>query len=184
MKHLLYITTILVFSSCVNSIKDSSQLYKYQSVYAVRTSLNGNVDTNKPPSNKEKTKIDNKEDNPIISWVNEYPDSSSYSCRIVFEDEYALYWFHGQCIYYFFTYDNKDTINLLWSYKPDCVFNMDFLEKQIDGYNAPKTSSIFANYIQLNDSVMKVDYNYPEWTRKINEIKKDSIFPNYLYKQK
>ncbi len=42
----------------------------------------------------------------------------------------------------------------------------------------------FATYTLINDTTIKVIYNFPEWTIKINEIANDSIFPTYLYLDK
>lgn len=111
-------------------------------------------------------------------------NSHYYEPSIVFYEEYALYWFNGQCVYYFFTYPYDDCIKLIWSYKVDCITNMDFLEKSHGVKNFPKNRDIFAEYSLLNDTTLKVKYYFPEWKDRVNLIEKDTIFPDYFYLMK
>lgn len=117
-------------------------------------------------------------------WCAKQSDTANYWVRIVFQKEFAVYQFHGQCLYWFFTnyyYTRTDKIELLWSYKTDCLLAMDFLRKSNGIKRYPKTGDAFCEYRLINDTVIEVKYNFPEWTRKINEMEKDSIFPKYLY---
>ena len=111
-------------------------------------------------------------------------DTSNYIVDITFHDEYLLYWFHGQCIYYYFTYNIGDSVELQWSYKTDCLLNMDMLEKSYGLKNYPKKGDAFSSYKLINDSTLKVTYYFPDWTRKVNQVAKDTIFPNYFKKYK
>ena len=120
-------------------------------------------------------------------WCAKQSDTASYLIRIVFQKEFAVYQFHGQCIYWFFTnhyYTKADKIELLWSYITDCLLTMDFLRKSNGIKNFPKAGDAFCEYSLINDTVIVVKYNYPEWTEKINKMEKDSIFPKYLYLKK
>lgn len=117
-------------------------------------------------------------------WYAKQSDTASYWVRIVFQKEFAVYQFHGQCIYWFFTnhyYTGTDNIELLWSYKSDCLLKMDFLSKSNGIKKHPKTGDAFCEYSLLNDSVIVVTYNFPEWAEKINTMEGDSIFPKFLY---
>lgn len=117
-------------------------------------------------------------------WCSKQSDSANYLIRIVFQKEFAVYHFHGQCIYWFFTnhyFTEADKIELLWSYKTDCLLTMDFLRKSHGVKKFPKAGDAFCEYSLLNDTVIVVKYNFPEWTAKINKMENDSIFPKYLY---
>lgn len=95
-----------------------------------------------------------------------------------------MYQFHGQCYYWFFTnyyYTKTDKIELLWTYKSDCLLDMKFLQSSNGIKKYPKNGEIFCEYTLINDSIIKVKYKFPEWVNKINETEKDSIFPSYLY---
>ena len=58
---------------------------------------------------------------------------------------------------------------------------MDFLEHSNGIKKYPKVGDAFCEYTLENDSVMRVKYNFPEWTDKINQMEQDSIFPKYFY---
>jgi hypothetical protein len=120
-------------------------------------------------------------------WCAKQSDTASYWIQIVFQKEFAVYQFHGQCFYWFFTnhyYTKADKIELLWSYKTDCLLTMDFLRKSNGVKKFPKAGDAFCEYSLLNDTVIVVKYNFLEWTEKINKMEKDSIFPKYLYLKK
>lgn len=124
-----------------------------------------------------------------IVWTAKHSDTSPYLCEIVFQEDFAVYRYHGQCIYWYFTnhyHTDADKIELLWSYKSDRVpgFNMDFIEKSNGIKKYPKHGDSFCDYTLINDSVIKADYHFPEWVKKVNEIAKDSIFPAYWYLKK
>lgn len=119
-----------------------------------------------------------------IFWEATQSDTAKYWVRLEFEEDFLVYQFHGQCMYYYFVnyyYTGTDKVELLWSYKEDCLRDMDFLKKSNGVKKYPKPGDAFCEYTLLNDSVIKVKYNFPKWTKKVNEIAKDSIFPNYLY---
>lgn len=123
-------------------------------------------------------------DDKSFFWVAKQSDSASYWVRLVFQKEFVVYQFHGQCIYYFFTnhyHTGADKIELLWSYKTDCILDMDFLRQSNGIRRFPKPGDPFCEYELVNDSLIHVKYNFPEWTKEINKINKDSIFPNYLH---
>ncbi len=117
-----------------------------------------------------------------FNWKAKHADTTNYLCELQINDEYLSHWFHGQCTYYYFTQQTSDTtLDLLWSYKTDCLLNMDFLEKSHGIKECPKKGDIFATYTLINDTTLKANYYFPKWTRKINEIAKDSLFATYYY---
>lgn len=139
--------------------------------------------TTKPT--KKKTIRDYISDDQFIRWAPDHPDTASYLCEITLHEITALYWFHGQCGYDYFTYVTSDTtIDVLWSYRTDCILDMEFLEKSNGIKKYPKRGDDFATFTLINDTTLKVKYNFPGWTKKVNEIAKDSMFPNYYYLQK
>jgi len=133
---------------------------------------------------KKKTIRDYISDDQFIHWAPNHPDTTNYMCEITLHEITALYWYHGQCAYYYFTYLTSDTtIEVLWSYRTDCISNMDFLEKSNSIKKYPKRGDTFATLTLVNDTTLNVKYNFPEWCKKVNEITKDSLFPNYYYLQ-
>lgn len=117
-----------------------------------------------------------------FNWKTNHTDTTKYQCEIEILDQYLVHWFHGQCAYYYFTYVTSDTtVDMLWSYKTDCKLGMDFLEKSHGEKEFPKKGDLFATYTMTNDTTLRAKYYFPKWTRKINEIAKDSLFANYYY---
>lgn len=132
----------------------------------------------------DKTIFDYALDTQDYFWEAKHLENSNYWVRLVFQKEFVVYQFNGQCLYWFFTkhYSNENkTIELIWSYKNDCLEQLDFLYRSNGVEHYPKFGDKFCEYKLLKDSIVKVDYYFPEWVYKINEIEKDSIFPNYLY---
>jgi hypothetical protein len=120
-------------------------------------------------------------------WYANQGDTSKYWTRILFQKEFLVYQFHGQCIYWFFTkhyHSKEDKIELLWSYKTDCLLPMEFLRKSNGVKHYPQPGDKFCEYRLLNDTVLIVDYNFPEWINQINKIEQDSIFPKRFYLDK
>ena len=131
---------------------------------------------------KKKCIRDFESDTKYYHWIS---NSKHYECDITFRQDYLIYEFSGQCQYSYFTYDIiGDTIDWLWTYKTDCNLDLDFLDKSNGIRNYPKYKDSFAAFTLVNDSVIRVDYHFPEWVMKVNEMEKDSIFPTYLYLQK
>lgn len=125
------------------------------------------------------------DDLPIYTWGPHHPDTTSYLCEMKFEDEYAMVFFHAQCIYFFFTSTThaKDyqQVQLIWTYKSDCLLNMSFLERSNDVKQYPRYGNRFATYKLINDTTLWVEYMFPEWVQKVNQIARDSLFPQRLY---
>ena len=121
-------------------------------------------------------------DKDFIHWFADHSDKAKYMCEITFHSDYSIYWFHGQCQYYFFSNKTSDsTIDLLWAYKTDCILDLDFLNKPNRKIKTPKSGDSFVTFTLTNDSTLKANYNFPEWVREINKTANDSIFPTYLY---
>lgn len=131
---------------------------------------------------KKKTFRDYVYDGQFIHWRPNHSDTTSYICEITLHEITALYWYHGQCGYDYFTYNTSDTtIDVLWSYRSDCILDMDFLEKSNGVKKYPKRGDNFATLTLVNNTTIRVKYNFPEWTKKVNQIAKDSLFPTYYY---
>lgn len=117
-----------------------------------------------------------------FNWKTNHEGTGNYMCEIEMEDQYLIHWFHGQCAYYYFTYVTTDTtVDMHWSYKTDCKLDMDFLEKSHGEKEFPKKGDLFATYTMINDSTLQAKYYFPKWTKKINEIAKDSLFATFYY---
>lgn len=127
-------------------------------------------------------------DLPNYTWRPHHADTTNYICEVRFKDEYAMLFFHGQCIYFFFTYTTyaKDyqQVQLEWTYKTDCMLDMSFLEKTNGVKRRPKHGDTFATYKLINDTTLSVKYEFPDWVQKVNQISQDSLFPQRLYIQK
>ena len=123
-------------------------------------------------------------DNEDYNWYAKITDSISDYPRLIFQKEFAVYQFHGQCYYSLFTnhyYTGTDKIELLWTYKKDCLFEPKSLQSSNGIKKHPKIGDAFCEYTLVNDSVIKVKYNFPEWVKKVNRNERDSIFPQYFY---
>ena len=119
---------------------------------------------------------------PFILWAPKHADTTNYKCEISLHENTALYWYHGQCTYDYLTNLTSDsTIEVLWSYRSDCILNMDFLEKSNGISKSPNCGDTFATLTLINDTTLKVNYNFPEWTKRVNAIAKDSLFPIFYY---
>lgn len=114
--------------------------------------------------------------------------TTEYECEMHFEDEYAINAFRPDCAYYFFTrtarYDKPQVVTLIWSYKTTCSHKLPFLHSSNGVKRYPKYGDVFAEYRPINDTTLSVEYMFPEWIKKVNEIAKDSLFPQRLYLEK
>ncbi len=145
------------------------------------------VEVKKVPEKKMKIRKrigDYMSDNEDHNWYAKISDSINDYPRLVFQKEFAVYQFHGQCYYWLFTnhyYTGADKIELLWTYKKDCLYEPKSLLSSNGIRKYPKIGDAFCEYTLVNDSVIKVKYNFTEWIKKVNQIERDSIFPQYLY---
>lgn len=115
-------------------------------------------------------------------WKAANADTSQWYLRVDFHDEYLTYWYHGQCAYSYFTQSKSDTIQLLWTWKKDCLLDMDFLEGDNGSTHTPRSGEVFADYFIENDSTVRVRYVFPDWVVTINKMERDSIFPQFLHR--
>jgi hypothetical protein len=135
-------------------------------------------------TNQKKTIREFVSDDNFILWAPRHPDTTNYMCVISLHKLTVLYWYHGQCGYDYFSYQTSDTtIDILWSYRADCMLNMDFLERSNGVKKYPKRGDNFATLTLVNDTTLRVTYDFPEWTKKVNKIVKDSLFPTIYYLQ-
>lgn len=72
-------------------------------------------------------------------------------------------------------------VELIWSYKTDCISDLKFLNNQNGVKNYPKYGDAFCEYKLINDSIIEVKYNFPEWVEQVNKTEKNSVFPKFLY---
>ena len=111
-------------------------------------------------------------------WDADISDTANYMCSIRFRKEYLEYWFHGQCVLTFFTHTHGDNeVEMLWSYKEDCIIDLPFDIPSIHGISSPKPFSAFAKYSLVAPDKINVDYIYDKWVEQVNTITGDSIFP-------
>jgi hypothetical protein len=120
-------------------------------------------------------------DTSYYHWRSRKTDSTSYSSSIIFHKGRAAYAYHGQCIYTYTTRQITNDIDLLWSYEADCILDMDILEKGNSIASFPKKGDRFATYQLVNNSTLQATYYFPDWVNRINELKKDSLFPVFFY---
>ncbi|MEI7508825.1 MAG: hypothetical protein WCJ62_05100 [Flavobacterium sp.] len=173
MNKLIFIFLLLIITSCK----------KNETVETTKK----NVENHTPKIKTPKKIGDYISDKTDFVWIPKHSETSGFLCEVVFKKEYLDYFYHGQCYYSYFTnyYHTKaDKIELLWSYKSDCIGGVDFIEKQNGIKKYPKRGDSFCEYSLVNDTIIKVKYNFPEWAKEVNKISKDSIFPTYLYLKK
>lgn len=102
-------------------------------------------------------------------------------CEMVLNEESVTYWFYGQCTYEFLSYPSAQSVDVVWSYRSDCLLDMGFLSQSNGVAKYPKTSEVFATLTRQDDNTLIATYQYPEWVKKVNEIAKDSIFPTQYF---
>jgi hypothetical protein len=177
----------LLFFLVIIACQDATPLQKRQK--EVKNSSAKEANKNKAGKNKTpKVLGDFINCNEDAFWIDKQQgDASNYLIGLTFKEDYLIYRFHGQCYYWYFTnyyHTGTDKIELLWSYKTDCLLNMEFLEKTNGVKKFPRVGDSFCEYALVNDSVINVKYNFPEWVKEVNKIAEDTIFPNRLYLQK
>jgi hypothetical protein len=75
-----------------------------------RNDLSGNsLEVTKTNHSKKKTIRDYCTDKQFLHWAPKHPDTTKYMCEITLHEITALYWYHGQCAYDYFTYLTSDT---------------------------------------------------------------------------
>lgn len=124
------------------------------------------------------------EDLSKFKWIASLSDTSKYMVQVNFHDRYLTYWFHGQCMYDFFSYTyTRDTpqVYMFWSYLPDCMLDLSYLDQANGIKKHPKPREEFASFRLLSDSIVEVRYKFPEWVDKVNKIAGDSIFPKRFF---
>jgi hypothetical protein len=174
MKKIIYVLALIVFTLSCEEKKTNQNVIKQTRKQVLP----------KPIPKRFRDYLSNEKD---FIWCAKQSDSSPYLVRLIFKEEYVVYQFHGQCFYYFFSdyfYTGADKIGLIWSYKTDCLLDMDFLQQSNGVKKFPKFGEPFSEYELVNDSTIHVKYNFQAWVKEINKKQKDSIFPNYLYLKK
>lgn len=174
MNKIIFICLLLIITACK----------KNELVETKRKSIESKIPKIKTP----KKIIEFISDKKDFVWAPKHSEESGFLCEVVFKNEYLDYFYHGQCFYSYFTnyyHSDTDKIELIWSYKSDCIGGIiDYIEKPNGIKKYPKRGDSFCEYSLVNDTIIKVKYNFPEWTKEVNKISKDSIFPTYLYLKK
>lgn len=174
-KKILLTLLLLLFFSCKNKDDNKKLDFKTKEEAINKSDI------------KSKKIGDFMSDTEDFTWFVKQEDSVDCDVKIVFQKEFAVYQFNRQCLYYFFTnhyYTGTDKIELIWSYKIDCLPEKNIFNVSDTKNAPPKTGDKFCEYVLVNDSVIRVKYNFSGWAKEINNINKDSIFPNYLYLEK
>jgi hypothetical protein len=92
-------------------------------------------------------------------------------------DDFVTFSFHGQCDYDFFTnYTSDSTIDLLWSFRSDCVSDMPSITSPTSRIMQPKTGEVFATLTLSDDSTIQATYYFPELVDQVNKAAGDSLF--------
>lgn len=118
----------------------------------------------------------------VSRWAPKKSDTSGYWCRLYLKEDDITYCYHGQCCYDYFTYHRSDSsIDVLWSYRPDCMLDMDMLESTHGVEEYPRHGEVFATLRQLNDTILQATYACPAWVQRVNAIAGDSLFATYYY---
>jgi hypothetical protein len=148
-------------------------------------------DTSSEKVTKQSTrKIDMiKEDNHIVDerhyvrWEPRYDKDTKSIVIFTFHKESAVFWYDAKCPFSFKTKKtSRNTFDLFWSTQNECKDSNFKILNQSDGaLNFPKDGDYFAKYTTLTDSIISVEYKFLDWTKKVNELAKDSLFPKYIY---
>jgi hypothetical protein len=114
-------------------------------------------------------------------WSPEHK-TTKWLCEMRLRSDFVTLSFHGQCDYDFFTYYTSDsTIDMLWSFRGDCISDMDFVTRPAGISKRPKTGDIFATYTLTNDTTISATYYYPELVNRANKTAGDSLFGRKYY---
>lgn len=105
----------------------------------------------------------------FVRWAPKRNDSMDYNlvCEInLSRGNTVQYWYHEQCLYEYFIYETSDnTIDVEYTFKSDCMLNLDFLEKSNGAKKHSKLRNHFATYHLVNDTTIQVEYFFPEWAK-------------------
>ncbi len=117
-----------------------------------------------------------------INWKPNQIKSRKSNCCLVFHGDFAQLWTNQKCPYYFKTVKtSKRTFDAYWILKSECRNRVDILDNSYGLKSYPKEGVYFAKYTIETDSIINVEYKFPEWISKVNSISKDSLFPKFLY---
>ena len=172
--------------SCNHNNNTKIQLHKTTNQIDKNPKNKSSEEINENNSNEQfLKKVTSIKDVENLFWRANHSDNTNYSCEIGFYDEYAIYRINYQCYYYFFTNtsyaENYQQIELLWTYKEDCKDDMTLFKKAHGVKKYPKNGDVFSVYKILNDTTLIVEYKFPEWVEKVNQIANDSLFPKLIY---
>lgn len=116
-----------------------------------------------------------------VPWGPDHGRNDARSIRVDIHADSIVYWYHGQCQHVYRAEYNAGISKMYWTFRSDCLLDLDHLESNYDPIGAPERDSLFAEFFLLNDSTVKVTYAHQEWVRAVNSTVRDSIFPDFLH---
>ena len=119
-------------------------------------------------------------ENNICVWEggNEQVWHGGYAVWLTFDKGFVHFNSHFSCIYSYKTeVVDDDRLVFFWGFIKDCRVNLG--HKNDFGLSSfPTVGEPFGEFILVSDTLLKVNYFYPEWVEKINNyINDDIIFP-------
>lgn len=121
-------------------------------------------------------------------WRPEQGDSSVYPLEIHFDLFRLNSHFKGKCTYsHNMCVTSDSTIDVYWNHCvtawPEESFDTTLtwhIVEQDHGAQYPENNKVFAKYTLKDDTSFSVQYYYPEWVSKVNNLAADSLFPKRL----
>jgi hypothetical protein len=121
------------------------------------------------------------EERHYIHWQPKQLEKTKRGCTVDFHSEGAQLWFNKKPYSCVTKRTGYRTFDLYWPTNERYMGDFKIVNKSNGIKPFPAKGDLFAEYIIVNDSLIKVEYKFPEWTSNINVIAKDSMFPKYLY---
>jgi hypothetical protein len=88
--------------------------------------------------------------------------------------------FDGQCVYDYPAKIKENKIIAYWDFIEDCTHSIG-IKKNFGLKHHPVVGKPFMTLELINDSTLKADYLYPEWTKKFNSLTDYAYLPDTVY---
>ncbi len=91
--------------------------------------------------------------------------------------------YHGQC-YYFYEVNhlNDSSFQLIWGTDMDCKVDIG-IDTNFNLRKSPTSGEPFAKYTII-DSILSVEYYYPEWVKLYGERVEDRVYTKIYFRNK
>ncbi|MCL2131395.1 MAG: hypothetical protein FWH36_02910 [Lentimicrobiaceae bacterium] len=90
--------------------------------------------------------------------------------KVTFDYNFSCgFWYKTQII------DNKKIV-FIWDYNLDCKYDSG-IRKGFGLSRKPIKGKLFGEFVLVNDTLLKVNYYYPEWVKQFNKYHDDEVFP-------